>query len=72
MMTFLLVLVLILSIRLSWWTFKGLAKITWFFLCLGGYLVLGVLAVGLLSIAFAGPLIAIALLISFGRLIFAK
>ena len=67
MMTLLLILILIGSVKLSWWTFKGLAKLTWFFLCLGGYLVIGVLAIGVLSIAFAGPLLGIALLISLGR-----
>ena len=69
MITLFLILVLIFSIKLSWWSFKGLAKLTWLFLCLGGYLVIGVVAVGLLSIAFAGPLILIALLISLGKAI---
>lgn len=67
MFTLLFVLVLIGLIKLSWWSFKGLARLTWFFLCLGGYLIVGVLAIGVLSIAFAGPLLGIALLISLGR-----
>ena len=67
LMTLLLILVLIGSIKLSWWTFKGIARLTWWALCLVGYLVLGFFAVGVLSIAFAGPLIGIALLISLGR-----
>ena len=70
MITLLLILILIGFVKLSWWSFKGLAKLTWFFLCLGGYLFIGVLAIGVFSIAFAGPLIGIALLISLGKALY--
>ena len=67
MLTLLLILILIGAIKLSWWTFKGVAKLAWWGICLAGYLVIGVLAIGVLSIAFAGPLIGIALVISLAR-----
>ena len=72
MLTLILILILIGSIKLSWWAFKGLAKLTWFFLCLIGYIIIGVLAIGVLSIAFAGPLLGIAILISLGGALLKK
>ena len=67
MMTLLLILILIGSIKLSWWAFRGVARLAWWAVCLVGYLIIGIIAIGVLSIAFAGPLIGIALLISLGR-----
>ena len=63
-MTLILILVLITSIRLSWWGIKVLGRVLGFFICLGGYAILGALALGVLSISFAGPLIGIAFLAS--------